>query len=97
MPGKADAAGPARSMWRLFRCEEGEPDQGLERGAHKELTPQWREQDSMSTVDMPPSRVGDRNQGMEVSEQEMSSDCVQHLRHRTTKTGSSSRRRGVCP
>lgn len=66
-------------------CEEEEPDQGLERGAHKELTPQWREQDSMSTVDMPPSRVGDRNQGMEASEQEMSSDCVQHLRHRTTK------------
>lgn len=69
----------------------------LERGAHKELTPWWREQDSMSTVDMPPSRAGDRNQGMEASEQERSSDCVQCLRRRTTKTGSSSRRRGVCP
>lgn len=35
-PRKADAVGPARSIWRLFRCEEAEPEQGFrERGSQR--------------------------------------------------------------
>lgn len=35
-PGKPMAVGPARSIWRLFRCEEAEPEQGFrERGSER--------------------------------------------------------------
>lgn len=65
---KADAVGPARSTWRLSRCEGGEPDpRDLVRVVHKDL-----KQSSMSTVDTSPSRGEHGNQGMEAPEQEMS-------------------------
>lgn len=55
---------PPRRAWRLPRSEEGKPDQGFIDRVPEELPPCCRYQSFMSTVSMPPSRGGGRNQGI---------------------------------